>query len=300
MRILVTGATGFIGQHLVHTLIQQGQSVAILLREAYSAGRPLPAELTEFRLQIDIVHADLRNYNLTARALRNTSPEFVVHLAAAGVNDPFLGIESALRHNVNGTINLLRACFEGETAHRRRRMIVARTPGENSATNVYAASKAASWKFCQMFARTQGWSIVGAKIFQAYGQGQPAQALIPSAIRAALSAENFPMTSGGQERDWIYVDDVVKGMISALAADLAPGTTFDLGTGDLNSVADVVRRIYQLVGGDGRPLIGALPDRPGDEVRQAPDLERTRELLGWESEVSLDEGLQRLIHELAN
>jgi UDP-glucose 4-epimerase len=160
--------------------------------------------------------------------------------------------------------------------------------------------KAASWKFCQMYARTHGWPIVGAKIFQAYGQGQPAQALIPSAIRAALSAENFPMTAGGQERDWIYVDDVVKGLISALEADLAPGTSFDLGTGDLTSVADVVRRVYQLVGGDGQPLIGALPDRPGEEASQAPDLERTRDLLGWESEVSLDEGLQRLIHNLAN
>ena len=300
MRILVTGATGFIGRHLVHKFAEQGQSIVVLLRETYSGGRPLPPELADVRSHVDIVYADLRNYDLTARALREASPEFVVHLAAAGVNDPFLGLDSALRHNLHGTINLLRACFERAGTGRIGRAIVARTPGESSAMNVYAASKAASWKFCQMFARTQGWPVVGAKIFQAYGPDQPARALSPSAIRAALAAEDFPMTAGRQERDWIWVDDVVEAMTPALEADIAPGTTFDLGTGRLTSVANVVERVYELVGGDGRPLVGALPERPGEDAIQAPDLKLTRKLLGWESRVSLDEGLRRLIDVSAN
>jgi UDP-glucose 4-epimerase len=295
MRILVTGATGFIGRHLVHELAEQGQSIAILLRDTYSGGRLLPPQLKKVRPQLDVVYADLRNYNLTTRALREASPEFVVHLAAAGVNEPFLAIDNALRHNLNGTINLLRACFEGAGAGRISRVIVARTPGESSAMNIYAASKAASWKFCQMYARTQRWPIAGARIFQAYGPDQSIRALVPSAIRAALSEEKFPMTAGTQKRDWIYVDDVVKGIACALETDLVPGTTFDLGTGRLTSVADVVRCVFELVGGDGQPLVGALPERAGEEARQAPDLERTRELLGWKSQVSLKDGLQRVI-----
>lgn len=300
MRILITGATGFIGRHLVRKFVERGQSMAVLLREAYAGNRPLPPELANILPQIDVVYADLRNYNLTARALRAAEPEYIVHFAAAGVNDPFLAVDSAVRHNLHGTINLLRACFEGGAAGQVGRVVVARTPGESTAANVYAASKAAAWKFCQMYAQTQRWTIVGAKIFQAYGPGQPARALIPSAIRAALAAENFPMTAGKQERDWIYVDDVVEGIIAALEADIAPGTSFDLGTGRLIAVADVVARVYELVGGDGRPLLGALPERPGEDARQTPNLERTRKLLGWKSQISLDDGLQRLIDASAN
>jgi UDP-glucose 4-epimerase len=300
MQILLTGATGFIGRHLVRKFVEQGQSVVVLLRESYSTGRPLPPELASARSQIDVVYADLRNYNLTARALRKASPEFVVHLAAAGVNDPFLSLNSALRHNLDGTINLLRACFEGASAGRISRAVVARTPGESSALNVYAASKAVSWKICQMYARTQGWPIVGAKIFQAYGPGQPTRALIPSAIRAALADEDFPLTAGKQERDWIFVDDVVEAIAQALETQCPPGTSLDVATGRLTSVANVVERIYELAGSAGRPLVGALPERPGEEARQAADLGRTRELLGWNARVSLDDGLRRVIVAAAN
>jgi nucleoside-diphosphate-sugar epimerase len=294
-RILVTGATGFIGRHLVPHLIEKGFAVTILVREGYGQVdiRPLPSELTAVRRQLQVVYADLRNFQLTLRAVREAAPERVIHLAAVGASDPFLEVETAVRHNLNGTVNLLRACFE--KTFTTRQLVVARTPGERASLNVYAASKAAAWNFCQMYGRTQQWPIQGAMIFQAYGPGQSPRNLIPAAVAAARIGEDFPMTAGQQQRDWIEVSDVVGGLTAVLNATLPPGETVELGSGQTNSLADVVQLIYQIAGKGGKPLIGVLPSRPGEEATQVADASRTRELVGWGTAVTLEEGLKQLV-----
>ncbi len=295
MRILITGATGFIGQVLVpYVLAQPETAVSLLLRESYS-GQPLPPPFASQREQLQFVYADLRNYQLTARAVAEAEPDIVIHLAAVGVTDPFMSVDAALRHNLNGTINLARACFEKRFGT--RRLVVARTPGEQSSMNVYAASKAAAWQFCQMYARTQGWPIVGGMIFHAYGPGQSERNLIPAAIEAALGGHDFPMTAGAQRRDWIYVEDVVAGLWqTAVFPHLSPGTTVELGTGQATSVADVVRLIYKLFGQGGQPLIGRLPGRPGEEPTQVADVAQTEGLIGWKTAVSLHDGLRKTVN----
>ncbi|MCB9422621.1 MAG: NAD(P)-dependent oxidoreductase [Ardenticatenaceae bacterium] len=295
MRILVTGATGFIGRSLIPVLLQRPYTQVVVLRLESESGRPFPPPLTSLRQQFDVVYADLRHFGLMVRAVRQAEPDAVIHLAAVGATEPFLPAETALRHNVTGTINLLRACFEKMSSI--QQIIVARTPGERSAMNVYAASKAAAWNFCQMYGRTQQWSIHGAMIFQAYGPYQPEQTLIPSAIKVALAGQDFPMTSGEQKRDWIHVSDVAAGFVAMLGQPLPPGTTVELGTGRLTSVADVVRQIYALTGKGGQPQIGLLPDRPGEEAVQVADVGRTKALVGWETAVSLTNGLRQLIVE---
>lgn len=295
MKILITGGTGFIGRHLTPYLLEQGAAVALLLREEYGA-RPLPPPLDGLRPRLEIVYADLRNYNLTRRALRQATPQGIIHLAAAGVTDPFLPVETALRHNVNGTINLLRAGFERGNGV--SKCLIARTPGEESAMNVYAASKAAAWQFCQMYAGTQGWPIVGATIFQAYGPRQPERTLVAAALRAAQAGEDFPMTAGAQERDWIYVSDVAAGLTAALQADLSAGDSVHLGTGQTHSLLQVVEQIYALVDKGGRPRPGALPARPGEAARQVADIEKSRQLIGWRPEIDLTSGLRKLARSL--
>ena len=295
--ILVTGATGFIGRHLVRCLVETGQKVTILVREAYGMGERLPRPLEALRPQIGAVYADVRNLRLTMRAVEEAAAEQIVHLAAAGATDPFLPVHDALRNNLQGTLNLVRAAFEKSDTT--RQLIVARTPGERSAMNVYAASKAAAWNFCQMYARTEGWPIHGAMIFQAYGPGQPEKTLIPAAFAAALAGVDFPMTSGEQERDWIYVQDVVDGLTAMMDAEMQPGTTVELGTGQATSVAEVVDQIYALAGRGGRPRPGVLPDRPGEASVQIADVGRTASLIGWRPNHPLSRGLQLVYDDLA-
>jgi nucleoside-diphosphate-sugar epimerase len=131
-------------------------------------------------------------------------------------------------------------------------------------------------------------------IFQAYGPGQPEHTLVPSAVRAAVAGDDFPMTSGRQERDWVYVDDIVKGLTAAFNKAIPPGTTVDLGPGRTTPVIEVVEKIFSLTHSSGRPLPGVLPERPGEEHSQAADAQATARLTGWQAETSLEQGLRLL------
>ena len=292
-RILVTGASGFVASALVPRLLDEAD-VSLLLLEEFGSGQALPSPLQRLRQRLDAVYADLRNYQLTARAVRQARPDRVIHLAAAGVSDPFLNVHTAVSHNVTGTLNLLRACFE--TDQDVQQVIVARTPGERTAMNVYAASKAAAWSFCEMYARTAGWPIHGAMIFQAYGPNQPPHLLVQAALRAALAGEDLPMTEGRQEKDWIHIDDVVGGLLALTRSNLPPGETVELGSGQPLSVLDVVEQLYAAVNRGGRPRPGQIPGRPGEEPRQVADATRTAALIGWRAEIPLAEGLARLLN----
>ncbi len=290
-RVLVTGATGFVGRALLPRLVGQADVTLLLLEEV--AGAPLPAPLGPLRPELDVVYGDLRNYPLTARAVRQARPDRVIHLAAAGVVEPFLDPRLALSHNVTGTLNLLRACFDSDATT--QQLIVARTSAELAPSNVYAASKAAAWAFCAMYARAAAWPIHGAMIFQAYGPGQPPTLLLPAALHAARAGQDFPMTEGQQEKDWIHVDDIAEGLLALLGRDLPPGTTVELGTGQTTPVRAVVERLYALAGRGGRPLPGALPSRPGEAPRHAADADATAALIGWRARVGLEEGLAGLV-----
>jgi nucleoside-diphosphate-sugar epimerase len=293
MKVLVTGGTGFIGQHLVPALLAAGHDVALLVRAPRTDAPSLPPSLSGLRAQLQLTYADLRNFALTSRSVREVVPDAVVHLAARGATDPFLPPEAALRHNVSGTVHLLRACFESERGI--TRLLAARTPGETNPHSPYTASKAAAWAFCAMYAGTQGWPIVGATIFQAYGPGQSSHALVPAAVRAAQAGEDFPFTAGRQRRDWIYVGDVADALVQMVSANLPSGSSYDIGTGKAIAVRDVVTTIYELADRGGRPRPGLLPDRPNEPAMQRADTETTAEILGWRASLALKDGLAKLI-----
>ncbi len=299
MRLLITGGTGFIGQHTALNSLHEGAKVTLLVREAYGMGTPLPAPLQAVRENLNLVYADLRNFQLTRRAVRDAEPEVIIHLAAQGATAPFLPVDTAVRHNLTGTLNLLRAAFE-QNPTPPHRLIIARTPGELTKMNSYAASKSAAWGFAEMYARTQGWPILGAMIFQAYGPGQPPRAFIPSAVRAAQADELFPMTPGEQTRDFIHVADVAAGLwalTTAVSPLLTPSTTVELGTGQATSLLDVAQMIYELAGTKhGRVQPGTLPTRPGETPQPVADLSHTTTCLNWHPQTSLRHGLQTLLH----
>ncbi len=292
MKVLITGAAGFIGKHLAHRLSDAGYEVSLLFRNARERTQYLGRENLHGIALWENAVADLSDLDQTLRAFSEVQPDSVIHLASSGVSNPNLPIDQALRDNLFGTLNLLRACFELRSGGRLEKIIVARTPGEGTAMNVYAASKAAAWSFCSMFARTKSFPILGAMIFQTYGPHQPEKLVVPSAFRAAANNQDFPMTSGQQKKDWIYIDDVVSGLIALLGFDLKPGTVVELGTGIATPLIFVIKEIYNLVGGRGKPLPGFIENRTGEESHQVAHLSAARDQISWTPQVSLKEGLQ--------
>ena len=290
-KILVTGATGFIGRRLARRLVETGAQV-------WTTG--LPGERSPSAVA-GHSSLDVRDSDAVRAIVTDAAPQIVFHLAAVGVTNPGVDPALALAVNVGGTVHLLEALRERGVG----RVVLAGTCHEYGAReasegldpfNAYAASKVAAWAFGRMYWRAHGLPIVTVRLFQVYGPGQPEHALVPAAIRAALAGDDFPMTPGEQERDFIYVDDVIKGLLAAAGTPGIEGYSLDLGTGQAHTVRQMVERIWTMTAARGRVLPGALPYRPGVVMRFVADADRTADLTGWRARVGLAEGLRRMVN----
>ncbi len=303
-RVLVTGATGFIGQWLVRRLVEIGAEIwaGVYPGEA-------PERISDLPVQVKRVPLDMQDAESVRRAVQDSAPDVLFHLAAIGVADSGVDPSLALAINAGGTVHLLEALRKQDV----QRVVLVGTcyeygareafEGDDCAScldpfNAYAASKVAAWAFGRMYWRAHGLPVITVRLFQVYGAGQPEHTLIPAAIRAALAGEDFLMTPGEQERDFIYVEDVVEGLLAAAKAPEIEGQSLDLGTGAARPIRQVVERIWQLVDGRGQIQFGALPYRPGEVMTLVADVDRTARLIGWRAITLLEEGLRNTVQVL--
>jgi nucleoside-diphosphate-sugar epimerase len=296
---LVTGATGFIGSHLAERLVAEGAEVTLAVEPGVSQ-----ANVASILDKVRVHEVDLREGQMVRQLVRECQPSKIYHLAAVGVTEPDVDPLLAVQVNVMGTLNLLEAlketecdCFVNtgtcyEYGHNTPPM---REDQMVDPISAYAASKSAAGLFCNLYHRTRGYPIVTVRPFTVYGPRQSERALIPQTILSALRGEDFEMTGGEQTRDFTYVDDVVEGYLRASLSKKAIGPTINLGTGEEHAIKDVVLKVLELMGSPMRPLIGALPYRPGEIRRLYADNSKARELLDWKPQVRLEEGLRRTI-----
>ncbi len=311
VRVLITGATGFIGSHLAERLVAEGAEVTLAVEPGASK-----ANVARILDKVRVHEVDLREGQAVRQLVRECEPRKIYHLAAVGVTDPGVDPRLAVQVNVMGTLNLLEAlsetdcdcfvntgtCYEyghhtppppvppnlgGPGGQREDQMV--------DPINAYAASKSAAWLFCNMYHRTRGYPIVTVRPFTVYGPRQSQRALIPQVILSALQGKDFEMTGGEQTRDFTYVDDVVEGYIRASLSKKAIGQTINLGTGEEHPIKDVVLKVLELIGSPMRLLIWALPYRPREIWRLYADSSKARELLGWQPQVGLEAGLRKTI-----
>jgi len=281
----VTGATGFLGSRLLEELEREGAEVAVVSR----LPRPEGARVARW------YRADLEDSPAVEQALGDDRPEVVFHLASlvSGRRELELVVPT-FRANLSSTVHLLAAA----TRVGCRRIVLAGSmeepePGEPPGSP-YAAAKAASSLYAALFRTLYETPIVTARIFMVYGPGQRDTAkVVPASILAALEGRAPRISSGARPVDWIYVDDVARGLLALARAPGVDGETIDLGSGELVTVREVVERISRLAGAPP-PEIGALPDRPHETVRRA-DPSRAFAHARWRPEVPLDEGLARTI-----
>lgn len=286
--VLVTGATGFIGRALCRRLAEQGARVHALSRSGLAPEGAVAAHA-----------ADAGRLEEIEAVVRATRPRLVYHLAAhvTGSRAPE-AVLPTLHGKLVSSVNLLAATQALPDC----RVVLAGSleePGPGGEDPVpaspYAAATWASTVYGRMFHALYGRPVVTARIFMVYGPGDPNESrLVPYTIRSLLRGEAPALGSGTRPVDWIYIDDLVEGLVALGASDALVDGSIDLGTGRLVSVRDVVLRIAALLESDVAPRFGARPDPPNERVRAA-DLETTRSRLGWAPRTSLEEGLEKTI-----
>jgi nucleoside-diphosphate-sugar epimerase len=286
-RVLVTGATGFVGQHLCRKLVELGATTYGLSRSASldtvpSGVKPIAADVTQ---RDDVI-----------KALDQVRPSHVVHLAAVGATEPFLPTEEANRVNLTGTIHIL----EASQAVGLERFLHVGTAYEHSAAssqhphNPYVASKVAAWSFWRDFTHQHQLDAAAVRLYYVYGP-QQIRGLIPAAVQAAQSHERFDMTAGEQWRDFVYVTDVIDGLLAALTAPNVCGQTYDIGTGVGLQVKTAVQRIFEIMESRGQYALGALAYRPHEEMELIASPEAAQRELNWRAQISFEAGLVKTI-----
>ena len=292
--VLVTGASGFIGSHLCQRLCQAGATVHALSRR-YSASRerePLSSDLY-WHL------ADVTDIATVRSILQDIQPAVIFHLAGQVTAARSLNYVLPTFHsNLTATINLLTAATELGCG----RIILAGSLEEPAAdesiptpSSPYAAAKFASSAYARMFHELYQTSVVLTRIFMVYGPGQrDLQKLIPYVTLSLLSGRVPQLSSGQRLIDWIYIDDVVQGLMAIAHTPHLDGQTVDLGSGRMTSIYALVQQLVALTGSEVEPVFGRLTDRPLEQVRQA-NIAATLSQLGWQPTTSLSDGLLQTV-----
>jgi UDP-glucose 4-epimerase len=170
-------------------------------------------------------------------------------------------------------------------------------PGDSAAApcSPYSASKWACSGYARMFHALYQLRVVIARPMMVYGPGQwDVTKLLPYVTTSLLNGTSPALGSGTRELDWVFIDDVVEGLMTVAISSTIDGETIDLGSGALTSVRALVEQVVALVGADVPVRFGALPDRPFERPRAART-EETRRLTGWSAATPLREGLSRTV-----
>lgn len=286
--VLVTGAAGFIGSALCAELERAGAVVHSASRRAQG---PATAR-RHFRL-------DLSETAPVVELIRTLRPVYVFHLASHVMGAPDIHhVLPTFHGNLQTTVNLLYALAEtGCTRMITTGSLVEPDPGvaQKIPNSPYAAAKWASADYARMFHALYGLPVAIARVFMVYGPGQQDETkLVPYVIRTVLAGEAPKISSGKHTIDWIYVGDVVDGLLRLAAAPNVDGQTLDFGSGTVITTATIVDTICDLMNAPKRPEYGALADRPLEPLRVA-HVEETKRLIGWVPRVGLTEGLTKTI-----
>ncbi len=298
--VLVTGGAGFIGSHLVDALVQQGHRVRVL--DNLSAG--IMRNLEQVRGKIDFIRGDLRNPRLLKKAVSGV--EVVYHQAALrsvpkSVNKPLEYHEI----NATGTLCLL---LEAKKAGVRRVVYASSSsiygddvPNPQKETflpkpqSPYAASKLASEIYGGLFTRLHGLETVGLRYFNVFGPRQSLEStyamLVPQFITDLFRGHRPPIYgTGKQTRDFTHVANVVQANLKAATTARVAGEVFNVGNGKRYSVIEATHILISLTGASVKPRF--LPKRPGDVMHTQADISKARKLLGYDPQVSFEQGLK--------
>lgn len=305
MKILVTGADGFIGSHLTEELVREGHEVrAFTLYNSFNSCGWLDNCEEDVRGEFEVFAGDIRDPNGVRTAIKNC--DVVLHLAALiAIPFSYISPDTYIDTNVKGTLNVLQAARDSDVSH-----VVHTSTSEvyGSAQFVpiteehplqgqspYSASKIAADQLAYSFFTSFELPVSIIRPFNTYGPRQSNRAVIPTII-TQLANENYELKLGAisPTRDFNYVKDTVRGFISVSASDKTFGEVVNIGSNYEISIGDTVRLIAELMGVEVSIQTEEMRIRPekSEVQRLWADNAKAQTLCGWKPEFGGIEGLK--------
>jgi dTDP-glucose 4,6-dehydratase len=308
MRLLVTGAAGFIGSNFVHYWVERhpDDEVVALDLLTYAGNK---ANLRDVAEQIDFVEGDIADLELGRRLLEEYDIEVVVNFAAESHNSLAVVDPRRFFHtNVIGTQTLLEAARDVGGLQRFHHVSTCEVYGDLPLDSdemfteespyrprtPYNASKAGADHAVRAYHETFGIPISITNCSNNYGPYQFPEKVIPLFVTNALDDRELPMYASTQnKREWLHVRDHCRAIELVLDSDRI-GETYNVGSGLEASIEDIAELVVKLTG-KSESLKTIVPDRPGHDRRYLLDSSKLRRELGWEPEISWEEGLRETV-----
>jgi nucleoside-diphosphate-sugar epimerase len=285
-KVLVTGASGFIGKPLTATLVRLGAQVNVVSRNVQK----------QTGGNVNWWKGNLEDLASTREMIRRAKPDLIYHMAAhAWRSQDLSDVPLTFYGCLATTVNVLTAAAESGC----RRVVLPGSleepvdPGDIP-NSPYSAAKWASNVYGNMFQKLFGMEVIIARIFMVYGPGQDSRKVIPYIVITLLKGKTPHLKSPERIVDWIYIDDVVQGMLTASSGKYTGGQPVEIGSGIGISIGDVAKKICKMINNN---ISAHFDDKPGliDEVVRIADVETAFRRTGWRPQTAMDAGLCRTI-----
>lgn len=304
-RILVTGGTGLLGANLLRRLLALGGRPFVFVRDPARIQR-----IAEIETDFECLQGDISDAASIGKAVEFARPGVVFHLASSFFNPPTLPASAHMNIIAMGLLHLCEALawIPPPKQDAPVRLVIAgscavyaggsalREDAKIDPGSMLGVAKAAAGMISQFYARHHGIEAVELRLFTPYGPWEAARRLVPDVILSALDGRDVGIGHGGQQRDFIYIDDVVDALLLAAEAPMRePALALNIGSGVGRPIRDVAERILGLMGNPVQLNIGTKPPRPDEIWEISADISAAARHLGWRPKVGFDEGLRRSI-----
>jgi len=297
-RVLITGATGFVGSNLARRLVADGHEVSLLVRRQSDLWR-----IADIVDRMDVHAVGITDSDPVRDAVSEIKPQWIFHCAVYGAYSWQTDWKTMLETNSTGTINLVEAClatgFEAfintgsssEYGYKDHPAVEDERVDPNS---YYAVTKASATQYCGFVARDRNVHISTLRLYSVYGPYEEPNRFVPTLTVRGIKRELPPLVDPSIARDYVHIDDVVEAYLLAAAAPAQDASgVYNVGSGTQTSIAqavDIARRLFDI---DAEPQWGSMPNRLWDTNVWVADNTKIKSDLGWQPRHSFADGLER-------